>query len=528
MYIVGREHMQQMDKHVIEQIGLPGVVLMENVGAQVIETIIKINDSQPKPVLVLAGGGNNGGDGFVIARRLNEMGWPTELCLLVPEQKIEGDAKVHYQAYMNQGFSIWKTSGHMVNLIHQLDALQEKLESASIIVDAILGTGFKGELREPLSHVIRLVNQCRTDKRVVAVDIPSGVCSDTGKVDEVAIRADMTVTFACPKIGFYMQQGPSYIGQLIIAPISVSPTLVEKLGLNCPELITEKVAKEALPVRDQTGHKGDFGHVLVIGGSEQYIGAPLFAGRAAFESGAGLVTLAAPESIHAQISAQYSQVMFIPLEAQRGYFAISSAQYLCDVAERFSIVAVGPGLGRWQGGGEWLRTLMQEPLPRPIIIDADALYYLSNDLQLLKQQQQPVILTPHPGEMAQLAGVTVEQVETDRLGVARHFAQKWGVFLLLKGHHTIITTPQGQQWINSTGNDALSKGGSGDVLTGLIASFYAQREDPLQAMIAASYMLGRTAEYVAQKMTAYQATPWKLINHMGVIFKELTRENEIK
>ena len=270
MFVAGQKEMQKMDQYTIEQLGLPGVVLMENAGARVVEEILaSATDKKPR-VIVLAGGGNNGGDGFVIARRLFDDGLNPLLCLLVKPDRVKGDAKVHLDVYLKRGLPIFYL--HASTLVD----LHLEINQADLIIDAILGTGVNGPVREPLKDIILMVNTYKGKKLIISVDIPSGVSSDNGKVEGAAIKADKTITFVFPKKGFFLNDGPKYVGEWRAVDISVSPSIVEEIGLKMPRLITKHLAKSAIPPRPKHGHKGTFGHVLVLGGSRQYVGAPIF------------------------------------------------------------------------------------------------------------------------------------------------------------------------------------------------------------------------------------------------------------
>jgi hydroxyethylthiazole kinase-like uncharacterized protein yjeF len=505
MFIAGQKEMQQMDKYTMEELGLPGVVLMENAGARVVEEILSATPKKNPRVIVLAGGGNNGGDGFVIARRMADLGLEALLCLLVNPDRLKGDAKVHFDVYINRGLPIF--------YFHEksLAELRNELEEADIIVDAILGTGVNGPVREPFNEVIALVNEYAQEKLILAVDIPSGVSSDTGKVEGVAIKADKTVTFVFPKKGFFLNDGPKHVGEWKAVDISVPPKIVKDLGLDLPKLITESLVKESVPVRTAHGHKGTFGHVLVVGGSRFYVGAPVFTAKAALKSGAGLVTLAIPESIYPMAAAQNPESLFLPLPDEHGHFSKTALDDLIPQLDRFDAIAIGPGISRFTGGDEWMKKFISALDDQPLVVDADALFLLRNELDLIRKYQGPVIFTPHPGEMAALIDQTVKEVEANRIETATIFAKENGIHLLLKGHRTIIATPEGEVFINPHGHDALGKGGSGDVLTGLIASFLAQGATPTSALISSSYLHARAGEEKAKQLSNYGVTPPDLI-----------------
>ena len=499
MYVAGQKEMQLMDQYTMEKLGLPGIVLMENAGAAVVSEVIKNFPNRNTHIIVLAGGGNNGGDGFVIARRLIDFGYDVMLVLAVAEQHLKGDAKVHYDVYKNRQLPMVK-------------AENVDLKKAQVIIDALLGTGVQGEVREPFYSLIQAVNE--TAAFVYAVDVPSGVNANTGEVANVAIRAHKTITFALPKKGFYLQQGPEMIGEVVCADISVPASLVQTLELDLPTCITHELGKSAVPKRIAHGHKGTFGHVLVIGGCKSYVGAAMYTAKAAFHSGTGLVTLAIPQTIYPLVAAQCPESLLLPLQDEMG--AIAAKSFLTSVTDlaSYKTIAFGPGLGRQADGESLLRQLLAKRSGQPLIIDADGLYFARSVLKELRTYEGDVILTPHPGEMSHLTGFTVEKIEKDRLTVAKEFAQYYGVYLLLKGHRPIITTPDGEQFINPFGNDALGKGGSGDILTGFIASFIAQGASTADALIAASYYHASAAEQVGKERSNYGVTPLDIVEYV--------------
>ncbi|MFL6559073.1 MAG: NAD(P)H-hydrate dehydratase, partial [Bacillus sp. (in: firmicutes)] len=391
-------------------------------------------------------------------------------------------------------------------------ALRNELNQADVIIDAILGTGVNGPVKEPFSQVIAMVNEYEGKKMIISVDIPSGVSSDNGKVEGVAVKAAKTITFVFPKKGFFLKDGPKYIGEWKVVDISVPPSIAADLGLHMPKLITETLVKASVPVRPKDGHKGTFGHVLIAGGSRNYVGAPIFSAKSAIHSGAGLVTLAVPESIYPIAAAQNPESLFLPLTEEDGHFAERSIDELSTVLHQFDSLAIGPGMSRFPGGETWIKSLLTSLTNQPIVIDADALYLLRNDLDLVHQYKGNVIFTPHPGEMARLVNKTVKEVEEDRLEIASNFAKSHSVYLLLKGHRSIIAAPDGEVYINPYGHDALGKGGSGDVLTGLITSFLAQGASPIHALISASYFHARAGEEKAKILSHYGVGPLDLID----------------
>jgi NAD(P)H-hydrate epimerase len=276
-------------------------------------------------------------------------------------------------------------------------------------------------------------------------------------------------------------------------------------------VITEQLVQASVPKRPQNGHKGTFGHALILGGSRNFVGAPIFSAKAALHSGAGLVTLAIPESLYQIAAAQNPESLFLPLSETDGHFAPKAIDELRLKLDQFDSIAIGPGMSRFFGGEKWVKSLLTSLTNQPVVVDADALYLLRNDLGMMRQYKGPVIFTPHPGEMAKLINKTVKEVEADRLVIARNFAREFNVNLLLKGHRSIIASPSGEVYINPHGHDALGKGGSGDVLTGLITSFLAQGASPMNALVSASYIHAITGEEKAKTLSNYGVTPLDLV-----------------
>lgn len=515
MFVAGQKEMQEMDQYTIEKIGLPGVVLMENAGARVVEEILKCTTCSHPRVIVLAGGGNNGGDGFVIARRLFDLGLHPQLWLLVDPSRIGGDAKIHFDVYIKRGLPLFH--------LHEngLEMLRDQLNHADIIIDAILGTGVNGPVREPLKDVISLVNTYEGKKWIISVDIPSGVSSDTGKVEGAAVKASKTITFVFPKKGFFLNEGPKHIGEWKAVDISVPPSIVRVLELDLPKLITEHLAKAATPIRPKHGHKGTFGHALILGGSRQYVGAPNFSAKSALHSGAGLVTLAIPETIYPVAAVENPESLLLPLSAEDGHFAEGAIDELGPLLYQYDCVAVGPGISRFPNGEQWMKALFSNLTHQPVVIDADALYLIRNQMDMLKNYKGQVIMTPHPGEMSKLLNLSVKEIEENRLDIARQFAKEHSIYLLLKGHRSVIAAPSGELYINPHGHDALGKGGSGDILTGLIASFHVQGASPINALISASYLHARAGEERAKELSHYGVMPFDIIDGVKRLLNEM-------
>lgn len=501
--------MHEIESYAMEKIGISGAVLMEIAGNQIAEEIMQSYPDQSVHIVILVGSGNNGGDGFVVARRLFDAGYTPDVWLLVDEGKLEGDARTQYHIHKMRKLPL-----HSIE--EGMSSLDESLKQAEVLIDAMLGTGVKGAVREPLSQVIDQVNA--HDFHVIAVDIPSGLDCNTGSIENVAVKADETITFAVPKIGFFLQEGPSVIGNWQVKDISLPETLTEELDMKLPEVITRELATASLPKRPTFGHKGTFGHALVFGGSKPFVGAPIYSGHTAFHCGAGLATLVIPEEIYPVIASQNQTALIRTLPSEGGHFNGAGVEEA--LFEKVTAVAIGPGMGRFNQGPEFIRDIISHLDDQPIVIDADGLFHIKDQLDFLAHYKGPVILTPHPGEMGTLTGRPVPEVEADRMGIAQSFARAHNVYLVLKGHRSIVATPDGI-WVNPLGNDALAKGGSGDILTGMITAFLAQGAAPEDAMRAAVYLHAASGEKAAIECSHYGVTPDDIISSSKEVLKQM-------
>ncbi|GAB3064965.1 NAD(P)H-hydrate epimerase [Salinicoccus sesuvii] len=509
MKIASRKQMLDIEDYAMNKIGISGAVLMEIAGNQVAEEIMRAYPNQSVHIVVLIGSGNNGGDGFVIARRLFDAGYTPEVWLLTSEEKLEGDARTQYDIYQKRKLPL-----HVIG--EGMTSLEAVLEQSEVLVDAMLGTGVKGAVREPFDQIIEQVNA--HDLHVISVDIPSGLDCDTGNIENVAIKADETFTFVMPKIGFFLQEGPSVIGHWQVKDISVPETLAETLDMKNPVVITRELAAASMPKRPTFGHKGTFGHAIVFGGSKPFVGAPIYSGHTAFHCGVGLSTLVIPEEIYPVIASQNQTALIQTLPSEDGHFTGEGIE--ATLFEKVTAVVIGPGMGRFHKGPEFVMDIMEHLDGQPVVIDADALFHMKNQLEFLTHYDGSVILTPHPGEMAMLTGKSVPEVEADRMGIAENFAKTHDVNLVLKGHRSIVATPNGT-WINPIGNDALAKGGSGDILTGMIAAFLAQGALPEDAMRAGVYLHAASGENAAIECSHYGVTPEIIISSSKKVLRQM-------
>ena len=467
MKVVTAETMQRLDRRTIEEAGIPGMVLMENAGRGAAGEILR---SYPRirggRVAVVAGRGNNGGDGFVIARYLLNHGVGVKVFVLTSPGALQGDARANFAILLQMKAAVSEITDRDVwkaNLPH--------LAGCVLIVDALLGTGLKSEVTGLMGEVINDLNGSGVP--IVSVDLPSGLHADTGAVLGTCAKADLTITLALPKRGLFIYPGADYAGRVKIVDISIPPFLIEEEGIR-DQLLTFDGLCLALRPRSPVAHKGDCGHVLVVAGSRGKTGAAALACRGAARVGAGLVTLAVPESLHSIMEMKLTEVMTEPLcEEEAGFLGIGSLDRILELMAGKQVLALGPGLSTHDGTVRLIRALVEQSTV-PLVIDADGINALCGNLAVLRGVKVPVVLTPHPGEMARLVGSDAREVQRNRLTIARDCARQYGCYVVLKGARSLIADPGGGIAINLTGNAGMASGGMGDVLTGMIAGFMAQ------------------------------------------------------
>lgn len=506
MRLVTAGEMREIDRLAMEEYGIPGLLLMENAGRAVCQAVQDmLGRLKDRVVLVLAGRGNNGGDGFVAARHLLNAGARVRLMLAAEPDKVTGDARVN--------LDIWRRLGQKIYYLHDrngLQVLQLGLMQADAVVDALYGTGFRGAIRDRVAKAVETVNESTSP--VVAVDIPSGVEADTGRVYGPAVRATRTVTFGLPKLGLVLEPGASYAGEVIVADISLPRVLLEG-GRRF--LLTRELVTSWLPPRAPEAHKGNFGHVLVVGGSRGMVGAACMAAMAALRVGAGLVTLAVPRSLQDVAASKITEAMTLGLpEVQEGHLGRTARDEIIHFLKRpGTVLALGPGLATHPETTALVCELVAEA-EAPCVVDADGLNALaaamhaaagresaaadSGVVSLPVRPRGRLVLTPHPGEMARLLGVSSKEVQDDRLGTAERAAAGWNCTVVLKGARTVVAAPDGTTYVNVTGNPGMATGGSGDVLTGAVAGLLAQGLEPARAAAAAVYLHGRAGDLAAE------------------------------
>ena len=493
MKVANAEEMQELDRKAIETYRIPGMILMENAGRGAAEVISHtFPDIHKKKIAIISGKGNNGGDGFVIARYLLNQGVSVRVYLLADPKGLRGDAETNFNIFQ-------RMKGEVISVPSSKDYVRVKkdLEKFDILVDGIFGTGLDAEVRGYYREVIDHLNTLQ--RPIVAIDIPSGLDADTGKPLGTAIRASLTITFGLPKVGHLLPPGIDYVGEVRVIDIGLPKRLVEDEKIPT-HLLEEKEIRRWLSIpRNPDTHKGDYGHLLVIAGSVGKTGAAAMACQAALRMGAGLVTLGIPKSLNGIMEMKLTEVMTEPLpETPKQTLSLRAFSAIVRLCENKKAVIIGPGLGTFKETQSLVLKLIKA-LDVPIILDADGLTALATQPKTLPIANRSLILTPHPGEMARLMRSQVKEVLEDRIGRSRNFSQSHHVHLVLKGHPTLISTPKGEVFINPTGNPGMASGGTGDVLTGMIGGLVCQGFDILPSLQIAVYLHGLAGDEGAQE-----------------------------
>ena len=491
MKILTAAEMMEVDRLTTASYGIPSAVLMENAGKSVARFIQRrFTDSEHRLIFVLCGKGNNGGDGFVVARHLLDMGATPEVILFCDPREMKGEAQDNLRRWENVSGEL-----HVVRTSAELGEWRSKLRSCDILVDALLGTGVRGPVEGLLRDVIEIVNKRTGAPAVVAVDIPSGLQADTGEIQGGAIVADYTVTFTAPKVGMFQGQASDNIGQLIVSDIGSSPDLISKVGSGRLHWAEPNEFEQFAARRKPDGNKGDYGHALIVAGSVGKSGAAVLASWAGLRAGAGLVTVATPEQVLPIVAAHTPEIMTEPLAAtDAGTVSVHSLEdgRFDAIAKGKRALAIGPGLTTNEETQKFIRTVVGKRSSVPVILDADGLNAFAGRALELKGPQGFIGVTPHPGEMARLTGLKTSEVQARRTELALKSAVAWNAYVVLKGHNTIVAAPDGSAFINSTGNPGMGTGGTGDVLTGMLAGLTAQfgTEDWARVLAFGVYLHG--------------------------------------
>ncbi len=495
------KEMREIDKKAEELGGIPGIVLMENAGLAVVTRLKEIGLLK-KRVAIFCGKGNNAGDGFVIARHLLNMGIETSV-YLVSGSDFSGDALINYEILSKMG-------GDISEILDE-DSLKYKVMSYDIVVDAIFGTGIRGEITGIARNVIEEIN--KHGKFVISVDIPSGVMGDDGRIAGVAVKADMTVTFGAYKIGMLLYPGADYTGMVYVENISIPGYIMEHIKLN---VIDDDLIKKLMPKRYDNSHKGNYGKVLIVGGSKGMTGAPTMAAEAALKCGVGLVTVGVPQSLNNILEVKLCEAMTMPLSDNNGEISEDSVDAILKKMEQSDALVFGPGIARSPAVGEILKKILSSS-KIPVVVDADGLYALAKDMDMISNCGCDLIFTPHEMEFARLTGLSPEEVQNSRLKLSEQFSAEYGVTLILKGAKTIVTAPEGVQYINITGNNGMATAGSGDVLAGMVGAFLARGAQGYEAAVLASYLHGLAGDRAAEDLGKNAMTATDIISAIHLI-----------
>jgi NAD(P)H-hydrate epimerase len=522
MRVLNAAQMREADERAIQEIGIPSIVLMENAGRQVVAALeASFGDLASSEVAILCGRGNNGGDGFVVARTLHQRGVDVSVFVIGSVADVRGDARQNLEILGRLGLTAVEIAGGQDWELHF-----SEIAECDVIVDAIFGTGLKAPLAGLLETIAADVNGSGIP--VVAVDLPSGLSADTSEIIGECVRATITVTMGAPKLPLILPPADACAGRIVIADIGIPVSIIESVDGPGIELLTRETIRDMIAPRQADAHKGDFGHVLLVAGSTGRTGAAYLAATGALRSGAGLVTVATPRRCLPIVAGMAAEYMTLPLEDdEAGEIAAGAIDAL--LARDHDVIAAGPGLGTGVGVVEFVTALL-ERTSVPLVLDADALNVLASNPERLTggDGSRDVIVTPHPGEMARLTGLSVEEVQANRLEVARTFATSRQLYVILKGHRTLIATPGGEVFVNPTGNAGMASGGSGDLLTGMVAAWLGQLLDTDAACKIAVFLHGLAGDLAEADEGEIAMTPSDVAAHLGDAVMELTARNRVE
>jgi hydroxyethylthiazole kinase-like uncharacterized protein yjeF len=512
--------MRALDRLAIDTYGIPGVVLMENAGAQVTRILWQeFPDLSARRVAVLCGQGNNGGDGFVIARYLHNARVSVQVFIMGEPENIRGEARTHLEMLMHVG-----VVPQGLNTPKSAQAVSAQLANYDILIDALLGTGLKAGVSGVFQQIITAMNAC--GRPIVAVDIPSGLGADVGTLLGDHVQAHLTVTMALPKRGLLLYPAAEHVGKLVVVDIGFPAAVREHESVHCHVLEPQRIASQ-LVGRAADTHKGSYGHLLIVAGGLGKTGAGVLASLAALRSGAGLVSYALPHSLNAAMEAKLTEVMTIALpEAEEGVLGADAAKRIAEWVEGKDALILGPGLGTHPETVRCVHDILRQ-VRLPVVLDADGLNALAVDPQTPGDIRAPLILTPHPGELARLRRTTTATIQADRLTAARETAQAYHAIVVLKGAHTIIAEPEGTLYFNLTGNPGMATAGSGDVLSGVIGALLGQGYTPSLAARIGVHIHGLAGDLVATTLGERALIAGDLIDMLPRAFQQIEHGKEI-
>jgi ADP-dependent NAD(P)H-hydrate dehydratase / NAD(P)H-hydrate epimerase len=519
MRVLNSAQMKEADRRTIDEIGIPSLVLMENAGRQAVAAMEAMySDLLERQIAVLCGRGSNGGDGFVVARTLVQRGIDVSVFLFGRVSEVRGDARTNLEILGRLGVTVVEVADSQAWELHF-----SEVSNCTLIVDAIFGTGLNAPLTGLIESVVADVNASAIP--VVSIDLPSGLSADSPDPIGPSIEAGLTVTLGAPKLPLVLPPGETRAGDIVIADIGIPGEIFESLDGPRVELLTRSAMRELISPRTPDSHKGEYGRVLIVAGSLGKTGAAHLAAVGALRSGAGLVTVATSAVCQPIVSAMGPEYMTEGLRDTEAGLHADGVERVLEIAR--DVIALGPGLGRAPATREFITQLVDRATV-PLVIDADGLDAFGDDPdRLTGREGRDVIITPHPGEMARLVGMSADEVQASRLEIARNFAVAHHVYVVLKGHRTLIATPDDKVFINPTGNPGMATGGTGDVLTGMVAAWLAQLLDAEAACKLAVYLHGMAGDLAEADEGEVAMTSADVAGHLGDAIMELTARRRV-
>ena len=510
MYLLTPEKMKELEA-LSDKNGVSYSQLMQNAGEKLAEFIYTLPINLSYGIVFFCGSGNNGGDGFVAAKLLASGGYPVTVVLMCGEPETELSTRAY--------FELSESGAEVLSLFDNNEKIFSKLSSSSLIVDAVFGTGFHGELPPQVKACFSFA--ARSTAKKLAVDVISGGNCKDGKISEGVLKCDYTVTFAYEKVGMRMKPLSDYLGEVVVADIGIDKSLIRKVA---PVIKTEDdFIEKVIPERNPYSNKGDYGKLVNIAGSKRMPGAAALSTMSALRTGAGLVTLASGKTVCESLSGNIYECTYLPLkETTAGTISQTNEKEILSLCENATAVSIGCGMGNNDDTLAILKAIL-ENLSCPVIIDADGLNAMGTGIDILKDIKADVVITPHPKELSRLLGISLEEVIENRFSITEKLSREYGITVLSKGTPTIICGANGYSFINENGNAGLSRGGSGDVLTGIIASLAAQGLSGTDAAAAGAYIFGKAADITAEKLSMQGMLPSDVIKELPTVFKSLGR-----
>lgn len=520
MQVLTPKMMKKCDQVTIDN-SYPEILLMESaalatakLAENIIDTEIDFRDKSGLKITVLVGKGNNGGDGLAAARILKNWGYKPQIILSSSKSDLNGINSLNFKLSV-----LNKIKNYQFDFLTKEEFIS-LIKDSDLIIDSLLGTGIKGQIRGNIKEIINLIGAENIQKHLtLAVDIPSGINGSNGQLAGAAIKADYTVTMAAYKRGLLLYPGRDYAGKIKVVDIGIQAETIKENGDGL-KAFNKAEAVKLLPARKNDSHKGSFGKLAILGASPGMTGAPILTAKAALKSGLGLAYLLTAAELVEISSAQLAEVVGISLPSQAGIIKESAAEKVLEFSKKVDLIAAGPGLGQNKSVKSVITTILKS-LDLNLILDADAINVIQ-DLELLKNYKGKLILTPHPGEMSTLTGYSINKINNNRLEIARQFAVEYQINLILKGAATIIAAPDGRAYINLSGCNGLATAGSGDVLTGIISALLAQGMESFEAAALAVYIHGKAGEFAAQKNSNFSLIASDIIKNINRVYQELS------